>query len=208
MTEAPTVTVQRVVETATPGDEAFRQWMAIALSAAGAAPDAHCTLRIVDRAESADLNQRYRGSSGPTNVLAFAQRDVVLPGEPQDAAAGVAQVLREAAGGYLGDLVICAPLVAEEAAAQGKPEAWHWAHLAIHGVLHLLGYDHLDVDDREAMEALEIELLAELGIPDPYRPVEATSLVNGSSPGQARLDGDINPRIVGASATAAGGFDD
>ena len=110
------------------------------------------SLRLVDEAESADLNQRYRGKAGPTNVLSF-------PFEPPPGIKGPR---------YLGDLVICVPVVVREAAEQGKATEAHWAHLVVHGVLHLLGYDHLDETEAQEMEALETRLLANLGFPPPY----------------------------------------
>ena len=106
----------------------------------------------MDEAESADFNQRYRDKMGPTNVLSF-------PFEPPLGGQGRR---------YLGDLVICAPLVAREAAEQGKSPEAHWAHLVVHGVLHLLGYDHLDEAEAQAMEALETAILGDLGYPPPY----------------------------------------
>ena len=109
------------------------------------------TIRVVGEDESAQLNETYRGRSGPTNVLSF-------PFEVPD---GVASAL-------LGDLVICAPVVAREAAAQGKSVAAHWAHMVVHGCLHLQGYDHQTDADAEAMEALETRILASLGFSDPY----------------------------------------
>ena len=124
-------------------------WVETAL--ADQAEAAELVIRIVDEAEGRALNQRWRGGSGATNVLSFP--------------AGAAS---EVVPGLLGDIVICAPLVAREAAEQGKPEPDHWAHLVIHGVLHLLGYDHVDEHDADVMEALEVEKLAGLGIPDPY----------------------------------------
>jgi probable rRNA maturation factor len=110
-------------------------------------------IRIVDEAESAALNEQYRLGRGPTNVLAFPPGDDPLPAdEPRP----------------LGDLAICAPVVAREATAQAKPVAEHWAHMVVHGCLHLLGYDHLAPDEADVMEARERELLAGLGINDPY----------------------------------------
>jgi probable rRNA maturation factor len=109
------------------------------------------TIRLVDRDEMRRLNERYRGKDAATNVLSF-------PADLPDAV-GIP---------LLGDVVLCAPLLIEEAQAQGKlPEA-HWAHLTIHGVLHLLGHDHLDPAEAAVMEGLEIELLAGLGIGNPY----------------------------------------
>ena len=110
------------------------------------------SLRLVDEAECADLNQRYRGKAGPTNVLSF-------PFEPPPGIKGPR---------YLGDLVICVPVVVREVAEQGKAPEAHWAHLVVHGVLHLLGYDHLDEAEAQEMEALETRLLANLGFPPPY----------------------------------------
>lgn len=113
------------------------------------------TVRVVDEAEGATLNQTYRHQSGPTNVLSFAVgADPMLP-----------NALRRPP---LGDIVICAPVVAHEAAVQGKPLAAHWAHMVVHGGLHLLGYDHMDAAQAEIMERCEVDILATLGFPDPY----------------------------------------
>ena len=131
-----------------PSVEDFETWVAAAL---GSIEDAELTVRIVGREESRELNRTYRGKNSDTNVLSF----------PAELPEGVELPL-------LGDIVICAPRVVEEAAAQGKPEHNHWAHLTVHGVLHLLGYDHQDDEQAEEMEALETALLAGLGIPDPY----------------------------------------
>ncbi|HEY8555152.1 MAG TPA: rRNA maturation RNase YbeY [Burkholderiales bacterium] len=108
-------------------------------------------VRIVNASESAALNARYRGRTGPTNVLAF-------PFEPPP---GVRAHV-------LGDLVICAPVVNREARAQGKTPAAHWAHMVVHGVLHLLGYDHQSRTEARAMERREKAVLRRLGYPDPY----------------------------------------
>lgn len=108
-------------------------------------------VRVVDEAESAELNLNYRGKSGPTNVLSF-------PFEPPP---GIPSSL-------LGDLIICAPVVRREAREQDKPARAHWSHMLVHGCLHLLGYDHQNDDDAERMEALEVAVLRELGIDDPY----------------------------------------
>lgn len=113
------------------------------------------TLRCVDEAESQALNATYRGYNKPTNILSFpfdAPIDLTVEGEPT----------------LLGDLVLCVPLLLEEAAAQGKPPEAHWAHLVIHGLLHLQGLDHQTDAAAEEMEALEIERLAHLGISNPY----------------------------------------
>jgi probable rRNA maturation factor len=112
------------------------------------------SVRIVGEAESALLNERYRHRSGPTNVLAFAG-----PAPPESSA-----VRHE----LIGDIVICAPVVASEAKRQGKTLDAHWAHIAIHGVLHLLGYDHAGEPDAMMMEKREVELLQTFGFEDPY----------------------------------------
>lgn len=113
--------------------------------------EAELTIRLVEPEESQTLNRDYRGKDKPTNVLSF----------PFEAPPGVELSL-------LGDLVICAEVVAAEAAEQGKPLAHHWAHMVIHGLLHLLGYDHIDEQEAEQMEGLERAILAQLDIPDPY----------------------------------------
>ncbi|MBK1648190.1 rRNA maturation RNase YbeY [Rhabdochromatium marinum] len=136
-----------------PIQQALENWARAALAAVDGAPElAEITIRIVDEPESAELNQHYRGRSGPTNVLSF-------PFEPPP---GVP------ISGFLGDLVICAPVVIREAEAQGKPVAAHWAHMVVHGILHLLGYDHLDATQAEQMEALETRILIGLGFAAPY----------------------------------------
>ena len=132
-----------------PALEKFLRWAEAALR--GRRPDAELSIRIVGEAESAELNSRYRGKSGATNVLSF----------PTELPAGVPLML-------LGDLVICAPVVAREAAAQGKASEAHWAHMVVHGCLHLAGYDHEDEAQAAEMEPLETAILAQLGYPDPY----------------------------------------
>lgn len=112
---------------------------------------AQLTVRIVGEAEAATLNQDYRQRRGVTNVLSFPF------GEPFHCQPPL-----------LGDIVICASRVAVEARQQNKPVLAHWAHLVVHGVLHLLGYDHLDSQQAQLMEDLEIIILEQLGFPDPY----------------------------------------
>jgi len=113
--------------------------------------DSEIVIRLVDEAESAALNQQYRHKSGPTNILSF----------PFEAPPGMELDL-------LGDLVICAPVINREAVEQGKIIEHHWAHITLHGVLHLLGYDHIDEHDAVEMENLEIEILSRLNIANPY----------------------------------------
>lgn len=111
-------------------------------------------VRIVDADESQILNRDYRGKDKPTNVLSFPFE--APPGVPCE---------------HLGDLVVCLPVLQAEAAAQQKPLNDHFAHLVIHGVLHLQGYDHIEDEEAEQMETLEVELLQRLGITDPYQPI-------------------------------------
>jgi probable rRNA maturation factor len=147
----PFLTVQRACAGRTPTNGAFRTWVEAALRGAQALPGA-LVLRIVDEAEGAELNQAWRKRGAATNVLSFP-----------------ADLLENPAFRVLGDLVLCAPVVRREARAQGKRQAAHWAHLVIHGTLHLLGYDHVVKTEAEAMEALECSVLAGLGFPDPYQ---------------------------------------
>lgn len=111
------------------------------------------TIRIVDIPEMTALNEGFRHKTGPTNVLSF-------PADLPDAAKQAYPVL--------GDIVICADIVNREAAEQGKTENSHWAHMVIHGVLHLLGHDHVKDDEAEQMETLEIKLMQQLGFANPY----------------------------------------
>ena len=108
------------------------------------AGDAALTIRVVGAAESRRLNRTWRGKDKPTNVLSFSSEH------------------------ELGDLAICAPVVAREAREQRKPVQAHWAHMVVHGVLHLLGYDHENDRDATVMEAREVRILAQFGYPDPY----------------------------------------
>ncbi|WP_295803619.1 rRNA maturation RNase YbeY [uncultured Microbulbifer sp.] len=136
-----------------PSDEALTTW---ATAAVGEQRDcAEISLRIVDEAESQALNNQYRGKDKPTNVLSF----------PADIPAELGLPL-------LGDLVICAQVVAREAEQQHKALSAHWAHMVVHGTLHLLGYDHIEDDEAEIMENLETRILAQLGIADPYAPID------------------------------------
>ena len=133
-----------------PSEQQLRDWCALALRQRSA--DSELTIRIVDEAEGRELNHEWRGKDYATSVLSF-------PAEVPDGLLDIP---------LLGDLVICAGVVEREAAEQGKGREAHWAHLVIHGCLHLLGYDHIEDEEAEEMEALETQLLAELGHPDPY----------------------------------------
>ena len=133
-----------------PDEADFQHWAEAALIGAGYQQEAEMTIRVVNEAEITALNETYRHKQGPTNVLSF----------PFEAPPGVESAL-------LGDIVICAPVVLHEAIRQEKPPKAHWAHLTIHGVLHLLGYDH-DEAQAEIMESLEIRILSGLGYADPY----------------------------------------
>lgn len=131
--------------------EQFRRWCELALRQRQG--DSELTIRLADEPEARELNRTYRHKDYATNVLSF-------PAEVPDELLDIP---------LLGDLVICPAVVEREAAEQGKSLEAHWAHLVIHGCLHLLGYDHIEDAEAEEMEALERELLAELGHPDPYR---------------------------------------
>lgn len=134
-----------------PAADSFRRWVEAALRGARRRKPAELSIRIVDANEGQALNRDYRGKDYATNVLSF----------PVDLPPGMQLPL-------IGDLAICAPVVIREAAEQGKAARDHWAHLTVHGVLHLLGHDHLEEAEAEAMEALETRILAGLGIADPY----------------------------------------
>jgi probable rRNA maturation factor len=148
---AVAVAVQRVTRAAgVPPNARLTRW---ALAALKRTACGELTVRVVGRGESAALNARYRGKRGPTNVLSFLS----------DPAVARSRELLP-----LGDVVICASVVAREAREQGKTLAAHWAHMVIHGTLHLQGYDHENARDAAAMEARERALLGGLGFPDPY----------------------------------------
>ena len=134
-----------------PAKAEVKRWVAVALK--GRRKQARLSLRILDEAESAALNLRYRGKAGPTNVLSFPFEPPPGLPDPQP---------------FMGDLAICAPVVEREAVEQGKSLEAHWAHMIVHGILHLLGHDHLDEGEAQEMEALETRILEELGFPAPY----------------------------------------
>ncbi|MGB6009444.1 rRNA maturation RNase YbeY [Castellaniella sp.] len=138
----------------------LRRWVGRALAQALSAPDPRAgqpvalTLRLVDADEGRDLNAAWRQRDYATNVLTF-------------------EYGADPSGLISGDIVLCLPVLEREAAEQGKPLLHHAAHLITHGVLHALGYDHIETDEAERMEALETAILAAQGIPDPYRPADA-----------------------------------
>lgn len=146
--------IQRATtSTSTPIDDQFQLWV----NAIPAKPDStfRFTIRIVDEDEARQFNREYRNRDYATNVLSFrAELPDSLPAE-----------IREC---QLGDVLICAPVVARESFEQRRPEVDHWAHLTIHGVLHLLGHDHIQPDEAAKMESLETDILRNLGVSDPY----------------------------------------
>ncbi|MFN2329109.1 MAG: rRNA maturation RNase YbeY [Chromatocurvus sp.] len=146
-----TLDVQTACSDPAPEESELRRWLDCTLTEAGYTRVAEISLRLTDEAEMAALNSRYRQRDGATNVLSF----------PADLPPGLELPL-------LGDIVICAPVVLREASEQGKPALNHWAHMAVHGCLHLLGYDHIEAADAEIMEALETRILDVLGLPCPY----------------------------------------
>lgn len=140
--------------TQVPDNADITHWISAALDSALAkdeASEAEISVYIVDEAESQTLNHQYRHQEKPTNVLSFP-----------------ADIPEELGIPLLGDLVICAPVVEREAVEQSKTLAAHWAHMLVHGTLHLLGYDHIDDAEAETMEALETKILGGLGFPAPY----------------------------------------
>ncbi len=156
MSAAPKVAVQvATADGEVPPDAEWSAWVAAALAAAGVdAGSAGCiTLRLVGRQESRHLNETYRHRPGPTNVLAFPGAGDPMPADAE----------RE-----LGDLVICLPVVQDEAEAQGKSPRAHLAHLVVHGTLHLAGFEHDEELAARRMEAMETRVLQDLGFPAPY----------------------------------------
>ncbi|WP_305811155.1 rRNA maturation RNase YbeY [Photobacterium leiognathi] len=132
-----------------PTEAEFQQWLDAAVTPFQT--DAEVTIRLVDEADSHELNLEYRGKDRPTNVLSF----------PFEAPPGIELEL-------LGDLIICRQVVEKEALEQNKPLKAHWAHMVVHGSLHLLGYDHIEDDEAEEMEGLETEIMQNMGFVDPY----------------------------------------
>ena len=132
-----------------PDDQSIKRWVSAVLDSKTG--DTELSVRIVEEDEGKALNEPYRGASGPTNVLSFPFDEKTPEPLPR-----------------IGDIVVCAPVVAREAEQQNKALNAHWAHMIIHGVLHLLGYDHQNENDANLMESLETEIMQGLGFPPPY----------------------------------------
>ncbi|MGB4497964.1 MAG: rRNA maturation RNase YbeY [Methylococcaceae bacterium] len=148
------IDIQRVFESdSQPSDAQLELWVNTVLASLN--EEFELTIRIVDETESAQLNETYRHKNGATNILSF-------PFEVPD----------EIELNLLGDLVICAPVLEREAQEQNKTLHNHWAHIVVHGMLHLLGYDHIDDTEAQEMEAKEIAFLQTLSIPNPYEDTE------------------------------------
>ena len=137
-----------------PAADVVKNWIVLAANAAGHSSDIEVSVRIVDADESRALNHEYRGKDNPTNVLSFPAGRI--EGLPDDVPV------------QLGDIVVCASVVGEEAIEQGKAIADHWAHMLVHGTLHLMGYDHETDAEAAEMEALETQILMKSGLKDPY----------------------------------------
>lgn len=136
-----------------PNNKKLREWATLVLT--NKLKSAEVCLRIVDETEGKNLNQEFRNKSYATNVLSFPMDDDlsgIYKNRP-----------------YIGDVVLCSPVIFQEANEQNKSLEMHWAHMVIHGLLHLLGYDHIGPDEAEVMEKLEKNLLKHLGFTDPYR---------------------------------------
>lgn len=142
---------------ATPTQQQCQEWVTEALVEDWAGSHVEVTIRVVSAEESQALNSEFRGKDNSTNVLSF-------PAETPEFLIDLGEELP-----YLGDLVICAEVVQREAEEQGKDLLAHWAHMVVHGTLHLQGFDHLDDDEAEEMETLEQEVMAALGFDDPYQ---------------------------------------
>ncbi|PIE42117.1 MAG: rRNA maturation RNase YbeY [Gammaproteobacteria bacterium] len=142
-----------------PQRDDFERWCEITLAELGRSDDAELTIRLVDNDEIQQLNRDYRGKDKPTNVLSF-------PFEPYEALLAYAGDAAEF--NLLGDMVMAPAVIEGEAKEQGKSLDHHYAHMTVHGILHLLGYDHIEEDDAETMESLEKRILATMGIANPY----------------------------------------
>lgn len=146
------INVQKATTANVPPKSKIAQWARAAIADhVSHCPALELTVRIVDEPDSAELNRDWRGKTGPTNVLSFSFGEI--PGVNSC---------------FLGDLVICAPVVMREAQEQGKHPDAHWAHMLVHGIMHLRGYDHENDQDARAMEEQEIQVMEQLGWGNPY----------------------------------------
>lgn len=144
------VEIQSVSQSAQlPSQQQFQYWIDAVLS--DSSQNSEIVIRIIDEVEMIQFNEQYRDKKGTTNILSF----------PFDVPDGVESNL-------LGDLLVCAPIVEKEALIQHKKIEHHWAHMIVHGVLHLLGYDHIENEEAEEMEVLEIKILKKIKIKNPY----------------------------------------
>lgn len=123
--------------------------------------DAGVVIRIVGEQEIQGMNSQFRGKDKPTNVLSFHYENMPMYAEDE---------YIESDLDYLGDLIMCLPVIEREALEQGKPPAHHWAHMVVHGMLHLQGFDHIKEIEADIMESREIEILRQMGFPNPYEP--------------------------------------
>lgn len=148
------IDIQRIDNSAlVPNDQQIKSWAQLALKSL--LTKAELTIRIVDTTEMQTLNKQYRSKDYPTNVLSFPS--------------SIPATLREKLDShFIGDIIICPNILSKESVEQNKVLDHHWAHMIVHGVLHLLGYDHINQTDEEKMQALEIQILSQLGIDNPY----------------------------------------
>jgi probable rRNA maturation factor len=157
MSAVVSVDVQNAIASdSVPSDSVMQSWVQEVIDELAVADECEVSIRIVDEEEGRELNKQYRDKDGATNVLSFPAENTAIvnlpPGLPQ----------------LLGDIVICGPVVEREAADQQKEIESHWAHLVVHGTLHLLGHDHEEEGEAEAMEAIETRILGKRGVADPY----------------------------------------
>ena len=153
-----TVDIQCASVEPVPAEEQLRSWINAALNAGPSAEHNEVSVRLVDTKEMRTLNANFRDKNSPTNVLSFP---TCLPEDVESP--------------LLGDIVVCAPVVREEAQQQGKSLNAHWAHMMIHGTLHLLGYDHIEASEAKDMEALESAIMQELNYDCPYQATNTTN---------------------------------